>query len=495
MAPTSSNTASSALPQGTKLQSGALIIGKVLGQGGFGITYHSGDVNLRRYIAVKEFFPPNCYRNGLKVMAVDAQGFEKAKAVFIEEARALARFNHRAIARILSIFEENDTAYMVMEFLKGKTLQQTVEERGVLTEGEALSYIEQISEALEVVHGAKIIHRDLKPENIILCENNRVVLVDFGLHKQIETARSYKTRQLTAPIRLGTQGYSPPEQYLQNAQLGTFTDIYALGATLYFLVTGQAPVSAPERAMGELLLPPQRLNPSLSPALNAAVMQAMEIKSDQRPQTSREFLDLMRPGRKLPIASGPVSATPRKPPVPKVSAASNVATNQFNFRKTRWGMTKAQVRAAEGQNPIHEGTDLLVYSGFVAGLSCEIIFIFALSFLVRAKYLITEQHSVPNTYLKDFSALQNALTEKYGQPESDKTYWGNDLFRDRPQDWGLAFSRGDCSTFVKWRDGKTSILLFLTGDNYEIELAIDYTSQDLKHLEEKKNKQQNLEDL
>lgn len=320
-----STTVMNVLSHGTRLQNGAFVVGKVLGQGGFGITYHGADVSLRRYVAIKEFFLSDCVRNGMQVIPGDTLNYTKGKIKFLEEARILARFNYYNIVNVLNAFEENDTAYMVMEFLKGKTLQQLVEERGCLTEGEAIKYIEQISEALERVHEAGLIHRDIKPENIIVCHDSRVVLIDFGLHKEIEVTKGYGTRRLTSTTRLGTEGYAPPEQYLQHGPTGIFTDIYALGATFYFLLTGQAPISAPERAMGGTMLPPQRLNPSISPAANSAVLSAMEIKSEQRPQTTRDFVNSLRPRIK------PISA------ITSVSTSGGVIPSHLSIAVKRHG--------------------------------------------------------------------------------------------------------------------------------------------------------------
>jgi serine/threonine protein kinase len=295
------------LPSGTKLNNGAFVIGKVLGSGGFGITYYSGDMALRRYIAIKEFFPPDCTRNGSQIIASHSADFLQAKNKFIEEARTLAQFNHSSIVKVLNVFEDNGTAYMVMEFLKGKTLQHHIEEFGRYKqmESEALKYVRQIGEALQTIHEVQIIHRDIKPENIILCEDGRVVLIDFGLNKKIEVAGNYQTRQLSTTKQLGTDGYSPPEQYLRNAQTGIFTDVYSLGATMYFALTGQAPISAPQRAMGEILEAPQEVNPFVSHAIGDAVMSAMAIDSGQRPQTVEDFLVQLETKAAVPQMSTP----------------------------------------------------------------------------------------------------------------------------------------------------------------------------------------------
>ena len=159
---------------------------------------------------------------------------------------------------VYGTFEENNTAYMVMELLRGKTLGQLVEERGPLPEAEAIGYIRRVGEALIVVHEASLLHRDLKPDNIMLTGDGEVVLIDFG------TARAFaagKTGRMTTMV---TPGYAPLEQYGQSVRFGPFTDVYALAATLYHVLTGQMPAPATDRASGVDLVPPRTLNPAVS---------------------------------------------------------------------------------------------------------------------------------------------------------------------------------------------------------------------------------------
>ncbi|MBV9469727.1 MAG: protein kinase, partial [Abitibacteriaceae bacterium] len=157
------------LAAGTGLQGGAYLIQHVLGQGGFGITYLGHDVRLRRPVAIKEFFPTGCLRQNERVQpsrTIAPTQYETIKHRFLEEARTLAQFHHPGIVDVYTCFEENDTAYMVMEFLHGKTLLHLLEERSEhLNEAEAVGYIEKVAEALQVVHQAGLLHRDLKPDN------------------------------------------------------------------------------------------------------------------------------------------------------------------------------------------------------------------------------------------------------------------------------------------------------------------------------------------
>jgi serine/threonine protein kinase len=283
-----SSAFSGALPPGTKLQGGMYSVGKVLGQGGFGITYLGGDIRSRRPVAIKELFPYGSTRRGTNVHpfgGLPASEYASTRARFLDEARILARFDHPGIVDVYGTFEENDTAYMVMELLRGKTLGQLVEERGPLPEAEAIGYIRRVGEALIVVHEASLLHRDLKPDNIMLTADGDVVLIDFG------TARAFaagKTGRMTTMV---TPGYAPLEQYGQSVRFGPFTDVYALAATLYHVLTGQMPAPATDRASGVDLVPPRTLNPAVSEVTSDAILWAMRMRVDQRPQNVREFLD------------------------------------------------------------------------------------------------------------------------------------------------------------------------------------------------------------
>jgi F-box protein 11 len=304
-----------ALPVGTRLQGAQYSVGKVLGQGGFGITYLGSDVGLKRAVAIKEFFPQlqGCSRTGTTVqpggMTTQAE-YRDEKNKFLVEGQRLAQFQHPHIVKVFSLFEENNTAYMVMELLKGKTLLRIIEERGALEETEALAYIIQIAEALDVVHGCKLLHRDIKPENIIITEEERrAVLLDFGTAREFAAG---KTRRMTTTL---TQGYAPLEQYGQRARFGVPSDVYALGATLYHLLTGEIPIQATDRASGVELPAPHRLNPKVSFHVSSAVLSAMEVRVDRRPQSVREFLTALRgfrPPPPIPLSNDPAAPTGAK---------------------------------------------------------------------------------------------------------------------------------------------------------------------------------------
>ncbi len=276
------------LSPGSRLARGAYTVGKVLGQGGFGITYLGSDTRLVRPVAIKEFFPENCRRQGTTVVSVGSwtsETYADAKQKFLLEGQTLAKFNHPSIVRVFYAFEENNTVYIVMEYLRGKTLAERVTEAGGrLDETEALTYVREVGEALQVIHRANFLHRDIKPENIMLTQDQRTVLIDFG------TAREYVSDRTQTHSVTFTPGYAPLEQYAQRSQKTPSTDIYALAATLYFLLTGETPVAATDRAVGVELRTVQQLNPAVRSTVSAAIEQAMAIQVTQRPQSVEAFL-------------------------------------------------------------------------------------------------------------------------------------------------------------------------------------------------------------
>lgn len=304
--------AGEALPPGTPLEHGVYHVGTVLGQGGFGITYAGADTRLRRVVAIKELFPAGCARVGLDIHSTKdfpESLYQAVKTRFLEEARVVARFQHPGIVRVHGFFEENATAYMVMEMVGGETLQSRVERQGPLDEEQAVACIRHAGEALEVVHSAGFLHRDLKPDNLLLASDGRVVLLDFG------TARQYaqRARRMTAMV---TPGYAPPEQYTGQEQGGPASDVYALAATLYHLLTGAVPAEAVERASGrQTLIPLQTLLPSVSEATCRTITRALALDEATRPRDVRAFLE------ELQAPAAPPAVTVQAPAAPTLVAA------------------------------------------------------------------------------------------------------------------------------------------------------------------------------
>ncbi|MBI3927053.1 MAG: serine/threonine protein kinase [Armatimonadetes bacterium] len=282
-----------ALPPGTLLSGDTYEVHRVIGYGGFSLTYFGIEPAVGLPLAIKEFFPSGCQRNGRKVVAagrwVDGL-YERALKDFLEEARTLERFVQPGIVKVYSVFEENNTAYIAMEFLRGKTVAEFLKEiGGRLPEGPAIQIVTRVGQALEAVHLAGLLHGDIKPENILLNEDGRVVLLDFGASRKYLRRRS----STSGPITL-TPGYAPPEQHSKKAALGPYTDVYALAATLYHLLTGQVPPAARYRIKtGQPVPPLNQLAPGVNRQVEWAVQEGLQLEVGRRPQTMRDFLNLL----------------------------------------------------------------------------------------------------------------------------------------------------------------------------------------------------------
>ena len=273
-----------ALPQGYRLQEYELV--RVLGFGGFGMTYLGFDHNLDKGVAVKEYLPDDiAARTGDNSVVPKASQFRGEFAWgldrFLDEARTLARFDHRHIIKVHRFFEAHGTAYIVMEYAEGETLSQVLKSRGTLDEAELKAVLYPILDGLEVVHRADFLHRDIKPGNIIIQDaDNSPVLLDFGAARQAIGARS---RSVTSII---TPGYAPIEQYSSRGDQGPWTDIYALGAVCYQALTGQAPDDATDRVRNDPLVPvAERCGEQASREFLSAIDWALRVDEVDRPQS------------------------------------------------------------------------------------------------------------------------------------------------------------------------------------------------------------------
>ncbi len=264
-----------------KLKPGTILhasyrIERAIGQGGFGITYLATDLTLDRKVAVKEFFPQDyCNRDGetshITVGSLSACDFvERLKAKFLKEARNIAKFDYPGIIRIHSAFEENNTAYYVMEYIEGASLWDIVKRNGPLDQKQAIEYIKKVGDALSYVHQRLINHLDVKPANIMLRRSdNTPILIDFGLSKQYDQ-KGLQTSTTPAGI---SHGFAPIEQYKAGgvSEFSPQTDVYSLAATLYFLLSGTIPPQASEIIETGLRFPdgfPERLASVISMAMS-----------------------------------------------------------------------------------------------------------------------------------------------------------------------------------------------------------------------------------
>ena len=283
------------LPENTLLQGGRYKIERVLGQGGFGITYLATQELLDRKVCIKEFFfKEYCERDeATSQVSLGTQSnhelVERFMNKFLKEARTISQLDHRNIIKIHDIFKENNTAYYVMDYVEGESLNDMVNRRGALPEKEAVAYIERVADALKYIHQQNINHLDIKPSNIMIRQGDyRVILIDFGLSKQYD-AQGGQTS--TTPVGI-SHGYAPMEQYKQGG-VSTFspqTDIYALGATLYKLVTGNIPPQAMD-ILDEGL-------PSLPSSLSSSVAETIKKAMQPRKVDRQNSVDVFVGGLK-----------------------------------------------------------------------------------------------------------------------------------------------------------------------------------------------------
>ncbi len=274
---------------GSTLHQGKFTVGRVLGEGGFGITYKGAHRELRRPVAIKELFPLDlgATRLGTRVSvpAPQADAFRYARDQALQEARIIAGFRSRNIVDVYDMFLENDTAYIVMEYLEGETLEARLERVGSLPPDEVQELAKALCEALAEVHDGNWLHRDIKPSNVVLAADQRVVLIDFG------SAREFHLHRTQRHTRILTAQYAAPEQYSEAARFGPYTDAFSLGATLYHALTGAPPPSAMDRFQNGLDLD---FPPGVPSRLATALQQALALRVDDRTSSMTALWDLLQ---------------------------------------------------------------------------------------------------------------------------------------------------------------------------------------------------------
>lgn len=287
-----------ALPNGSYIRE--YQIEKELGTGSFGVTYLAIDTHLNRYVAIKEFLP-----NDIAIRQqdhsvspksnTDYENFEYGLDRFVYEAKTLARFNHPNIVKIHSFFEENNTAYIVMDYEEGEDLEEYMHRKGKLEENEILSIILPVLDGLRELHSQSYLHRDIKPANIYIRSNEIPMLIDFGATRY---SIGLKSKSLSVIL---TEGYAPKEQYNSRAKQEPYTDIYAVGAVMYKMVTERVPIAASSRSdliTDDLPDPHVKLQEmhdldTYSDSIKKAIDWALEFKPKHRPQNARVLQDAL----------------------------------------------------------------------------------------------------------------------------------------------------------------------------------------------------------
>ena len=291
------------LPDGHFLQESKYQLTHTIGQGGFGITYlgvwntevkgELGKIKTKVPVCVKEyFFKDYCYRDkdsyAVKVHSETGEKlFGKFKEKLIKEANILSAVHHPYIVNVLEVFEENNTAYIIMEYIKGCSLKYMLDKEGVLLENKVLKYTHQIGNALDFVHEKNIVHLDIKPGNILIDRDDNARLIDFGVSKRYDIEEQ-ETSTTTLTL---SKGFASIEQYDDEGtqNFSPCPDIYSLGATMYNLLTGVVPVESILRATKKML-PPSEYNSNITQKTEKAILNAMEVKPEDRFQFVKELL-------------------------------------------------------------------------------------------------------------------------------------------------------------------------------------------------------------
>lgn len=268
------------------LQPGSMLInkyavGRIIGKGGFGITYLAYDIEQEKKVAVKEFFPYGIVARATGCTTVSAASADKADTFrsgaekFYNEAELVSRFNGNPnIVCVYGFFYENGTVYFSMEYLKGKTLKDYIQKHGTLSEPQTLFLAKSMTNALFAAHGSSVLHRDISPDNIIICDNGDIKLIDFGAARQVVAEQSQTFSVILKP------GFAPLEQYQKKGRQGPWTDIYSLGATLYYALTGEVPEDPMSRLENDEEYRSNRHN--ITSDLWQIILKATELKIENR---------------------------------------------------------------------------------------------------------------------------------------------------------------------------------------------------------------------
>lgn len=276
----------------TELQNGKYRIISVLGQGGFGITYLAEHTMLDKMVAIKEFFPKDfCGRDNMSQVTIGTENnievVSKLKVRFLKEVKNLLRLDHPGIVKVHDVFEDNNTAYIVMDYIEGESLSDIVKKQGHLSEEKSLRYICKIGDALEYIHSQHMTHFDVKPANIMVRKSDdNPILIDFGLSKQYDI-----NGDATSTLMQGiSNGYSPIELYNSDS-VSTFspqTDVYSLAATFYYLITGIIPPGASEILSGIAQLDVSSI---CAKKYIYALTKGLESNKSNRTQSVKEFIN------------------------------------------------------------------------------------------------------------------------------------------------------------------------------------------------------------
>lgn len=435
------------LKEGANLQGGKYRIVRVLGQGGFGITYLAENALLEKRVAIKEFFPKDfCGRDATSHLTLgtqnNAETVARLKERFVKEAKNIAKLDHPGIVRIHDIFEENNTAYYVMDYIEGESLADIVKRSGPLPETKAVEYITKVGEALEYIHSRQMTHFDVKPANIMVRRSDdQPILIDFGLSKQYDT-HGEATSTLMQAV---SHGYSPIEFY-NLGSVTTFspqTDVYSLGATLYYLLTGIVPPNASDLVEDRLSFPA-----GFPQYLKDAIEKAMSVGRKQRPESVGSFIHQLTnvniSEETQIISAAPVPSVQAIPPAPRKQKSK---TQEENAAPQRQEPQRSSIKAIK------------ILGGMFAVIVCIVLIVL---FYPDDVYPDDAVESSPAIELVEsietYSSMvadssvekeNNIKTIPFAKDKKIQTTLGNATYTGELDEYGLPHGRG----IATWENG------------------------------------------
>lgn len=333
------------LPQGTLLAD-RFEVESVLGRGAFGIVYLAQDLQRNDPVVVKELAPAGCRRNQNNLVELPPEAAHRLRQNFLNEAKTISRLHVRGVLPVRLGFAENGTAYFATDYLpNAETVERLLQKEGRLEIDGALDILYQCLEILESIHSKGVLHRDLKPSNILINSNGEVTLIDFG------AAREWQADASTTHTVLFTPGYAPLEQMTERAHRGPASDLFALCATIYEMLSGRKPETATERASGTPLTPLQTLRPDAELAITDAVEAGLSLKYTDRPQSIEAFRELLA---RETNAEGPRSLFELD--------AQMVRLQRFSFERRECPACKGLL---EDPKPLRSGTCPVCHDGSV----------------------------------------------------------------------------------------------------------------------------------
>lgn len=390
---------------GTKL-AGKYIIGKVIGEGGFGITYIGWDEKLELPIAIKEFFPPKIAsrdtttgNNTIYMFDhADEKSFEEGMRRSVKEARSMSKLEaYEGIVSIRDFFNENKTAYIIMEYVDGETLKEYLKENGKMEPEDVLKVMKPVMKALEQMHRTGMIHRDISPDNIMIRRDGQVKLIDFGAAR---VAQEEDEKSLTVMLK---RGFSPEEQYRSKGHQGPWTDIYALCATMYYMLTGVIPPESMERVLEDKYVSLKEYDIELDTKIADAIDKGLCVLAKNRYQSMSDLIhDIYGEEEKLVIPKKDMASMEVESAVGETVLDDNSTVLMDDENKT------VLMDEAEEINPIVVGKNKIVKFNGKKKIFAVIVLLAIV--LIGGTFAFIAQNSGNKEELANVASKENAVT-------------------------------------------------------------------------------------